>query len=159
MKGSDKVIETLNEILTVELTAVNQYYVHAKMCENWGYQRLYKHIYRKSIDGMKHADDLIGRILFLDGVPNLQRYNKVNVGENVKEQLDIDLAMGMEAVERFTKAIKLCREDERDEVSADMLEHMLTSEQEHVDWLETQLELINQVGVQNYLAQQMHGDD
>lgn len=155
MKGNDKVIETLNDILTAELTAVNQYFIHAKMCENWGYKRLYKHIYDESIDEMKHADDLIERILFLEGVPNVQRYNKVTVGESVKEQFDLDLQMEYAAVDRFRAAIKLCR-DLGDEATAEMLEHMLVSEEHHVDWIETQLELINQVGLQNYLAEQIN---
>jgi bacterioferritin len=157
MKGSDKVIEALNEILTAELTAINQYFIHAKMCQNWGYARLYKHIYDESIDEMKHADDIIERILFLEGVPNVQRYNKVTVGETVKEQFELDLQMEYAAADRFTKAIKLCRDQESDEVTADMLEHMLSSEQSHIDWLETQLELIKQVGLENYLAQHIHG--
>ena len=156
MKGSSKVIETLNEILTAELTAINQYFIHAKMCENWGYKRLYKHVYEESIDEMKHADDLIERILFLDGVPNVQRYNKVTVGENVKEQFELDLKMELEAVDRFTKAIVLSR-SEGDEATAEMLEHMLVSEQHHVDWLETQLHLIEEIGTKHYLAQQIHG--
>jgi bacterioferritin len=156
MKGSDKVIECLNEILTAELTAINQYFIHAKMNDNWGYKKLYKKIYDESIDEMKHADDLIERILFLEGVPNVQRYNKVTVGETVKEQFELDLKMEYAACERFTAGIKLCRDQERDEVTADMLEHMLTSEQHHVDWLETQLGLIEQVGLQNYLAEMIH---
>ena len=156
MKGSDKVIESLNEILTAELTAINQYFIHAKMNDNWGYNKLYKKIYDESIDEMKHADDLIERILFLEGVPNVQRYNKVTVGETVKEQFELDLEMEYAACKRFTDAIKLCRDQERDEVTADMLEHMLTSEQHHVDWLETQLGLIEQVGLQNYLAEMIH---
>ena len=156
MKGSDKVIESLNEILTAELTAINQYFIHAKMCGNWGYKKLYKKLWDESIDEMKHADEVIERILFLDGVPNVQRYNKVTVGETVKEQFELDLQMEYAACKRFTDAIKLCRDQESDEVTADMIEHMLASEQEHVDWLETQLELINQVGLQNYLAEQIH---
>jgi bacterioferritin len=156
MKGTQKVIETLNDILTAELTAVNQYWVHATMCENWGFERLYKKIRAESIDEMKHADDLIKRILFLDGVPNVQRYHKVNVGETVKEQLEIDLKTEYDAVARFRLAIGVCRDEERDEVTAEMLEHMLVSEEHHVDWLETQLSLIETVGLQNYLSEQMH---
>jgi bacterioferritin len=156
MKGSDKVIDQLNEILTAELTAINQYFIHAKMCRNWGYKRLYKALYDESIDEMKHADDLIERILFLEGVPNVQRYNKITVGESVKEQFELDLQMEYGAVQRFRNAIKVARDDERDEVTAEMLEHMLVSEEHHVDWIETQLELIEQVGLQNYLAEQIH---
>jgi bacterioferritin len=152
MKGSDKVIELLNDVLTAELTAINQYFIHAKMCSNWGYERLGKKIHAESIDEMKHANELIERILFLDGVPNVQRYGKVNVGETVREQLDLDLKLEHDAIARLREAIRVCRE-EKDEVSRDMLEHILTSEEEHTDWLETQLVLIEQVGEQNYLAQ------
>ncbi len=154
MKGSPNVIDALNDILTSELTAVNQYFVHAKMCKNWGYARLYEHIYKESIDEMKHADDLIERILFLEGVPNVQRYWKVTVGETVPEQFDLDLKMEYDAVARFRKAIRLAR-DESDETTAEMLEHMLESEEKHVDWLETQLSLLSQLGLQHYLAQQI----
>lgn len=154
MKGSDKVIELLNEVLTAELTAINQYFIHAKMCSNWGFSRLGKKIYAESIDEMKHADELIERILFLEGLPNVQRYGKVNVGETVREQFQLDLQLEYQAVGRLRDAIAVCRE-EKDEASRDMLEHMLVSEEEHTDWLETQLELMNQVGDQNYLAEQI----
>ncbi len=157
MKGSDKVIEQLNEVLTAELTAINQYFIHAKMCKDWGYGRLAAHIHHESIDEMKHADEIIERILFLQGVPNVQRYNKITVGETVKEQFELDLKMEYDAVGRFRTAIKVCRDDERDETTGLMLEKMLASEEEHVDWLESQLELIKQVGLENYLAQQIHG--
>jgi len=155
MKGSATVIDHLNDILTAELTAVNQYFIHAKMCLNWGYKRLGKHVYAESIDEMKHADALIERILFLEGVPNVQRYNKVSVGETVKEQLELDLGMEYDAVKRFRAAIKVVRDGEGDEATSVMLEKMLVSEEEHVDWLETQLELIRQLGLENYLAQQL----
>jgi bacterioferritin len=154
MKGSDKVIDLLNEVLTAELTAINQYFIHARMCSNWGYERLGKKIYDESIDEMKHADTLIERILFLEGVPNVQRYWKVNVGETVREQFELDLKLEYDAVARLRDAIATCR-TEKDEVSRDMLEHILESEEEHTDWLETQLELIKQVGEQNYLSQQI----
>jgi bacterioferritin len=156
MKGSATVIDTLNDVLTAELTAVNQYFIHAKMCQNWGYNRLAAHIRMESIDEMKHADALIERILFLDGVPNVQRYGKITIGEHVQEQLELDLKMEYDAVERFRKGIRTCR-DEADITSADLLERMLASEEAHVDWLETQLQLIEQVGTKHYLAQQMHG--
>jgi bacterioferritin len=155
MKGSATVIDTLNDVLTAELTAVNQYFIHAKMCKNWGLTRLAKHIREESIDEMKHADELIERILFLDGVPNVQRYGKITVGENVPEQLDLDLKMEYEAVERFRKGVRTCR-DEGDVTSADLLERMLASEESHVDWLETQIQLIDQIGIKHYLAQQLH---
>ena len=155
MKAIDKkIIDALNEVLTAELTAVNQYFIHAKMCQNWGFDVLYKKVYAESIDEMKHADQLIERILYLDGVPNLQRYWKVNVGENVKEQLELDLAVEHEAIPRLQKHSKMCREL-GDVGSAVLLESILVSEEEHADWLEAQLELISQLGLQNYLAQQI----
>lgn len=156
MKGSATVIDTLNDVLTAELTAVNQYFIHAKMCLNWGYNRLAAHIREESIDEMKHADSLIERILFLEGVPNVQRYWKITIGETVQEQFELDLKMEYDAVERFRKGIRTCR-DENDITSADLLERMLASEEAHVDWLETQLQLIEQIGTKHYLAQQLHG--
>ena len=155
MQGDERVIEVLNEVLTAELTAINQYFIHAKMCADWGYDRLAKKIREESIDEMKHADELIERILFLKGVPNVQRYGRINVGETVKEQFEVDLKLEYDAIARLKDGIPLCRE-EKDEVSRDMLEHILTSEEEHTDWLETQLGLMEQVGEQNYLAEQIH---
>ena len=155
MKGSAKVIEQLNEVLTAELTAINQYFIHAKMCKDWGFGRLAAHVHHESIDEMKHADEIIERILFLEGVPNVQRYNKISVGETVKEQFELDLKMEYDAVERFRKAIKVSRDEEGDETTGLMLERMLASEEEHVDWLETQLTLIKQIGIENYLSQQL----
>jgi len=155
MKGSDKVIECLNEVLTAELTAINQYFIHAKMLQNWGFNRLGKQVLAESIDEMKHADQLIERILFLEGVPNVMRYNKVNVGETVMEQFELDLKLEYEAIERLKGHVGLCR-DERDESSRDMLEHILTSEETHADWLEQQIGLMKQLGEAAYLAQQMH---
>jgi len=154
MKGDDRVIELLNDVLTGELTAVNQYFIHARMCENWGYERLWKKIRAESIDEMKHADKLIERILYLDGLPNLQRLGKVNVGQTVPEQLTLDLDMEKGAVKRFNDGIELCRAL-GDNGSRELLEGMLVSEEEHANWLESQLVLIDQVGVQNYLAQQV----
>jgi bacterioferritin len=154
MKGSDKVIDLLNEVLTAELTAINQYFIHAKMCLNWGFNSLASKVRAESIDEMKHADQLIERILFLEGVPNLQRLGKINVGETVKEQFEVDLQLEYAAVDRLRNGIALCR-DEKDEVSRDMLEHILEGEEEHADWLETQLELIKTIGEQNYLAEKM----
>ena len=155
MKGSDKVIECLNEVLTAELTAINQYFIHARMLKNWGFNRLGKKVYEESIDEMKHADELIERVLFLEGVPNVQRYWKINVGETVKEQFELDLKLEYEAIERLRNYVALCR-NEKDETSRDILEHILASEEEHTDWLETQLSLINQLGETAYLAEQMH---
>ena len=154
MKGDDRVIDLLNDVLTGELTAVNQYFIHARMCENWGYERLWKKIRAESIDEMKHADKLIERILYLDGLPNLQRLGKINVGQTVPEQLTLDLDMEKGAVRRFNDGIELCR-SLGDNGSRELLEGMLVSEEEHANWLEAQLNLIQQVGEQNYLAQQL----
>ena len=154
MKGNAKLIETLNEILTGELTAINQYFIHAKMCENWGYHRLAKKVRDESIGEMKHADEIIERVLFLEGVPNMQRLEKVRVGETVHEQLKLDLKLEEVAVPRLNKAIEQAV-DVGDNTTRELVAGMLKSEEEHVDWLESQLELIEQVGDQNYLAQQI----
>ena len=151
----DKTIVTLlNEVLTAELTAINQYFVHAKMCANWGYDRLAKKIRHESIDEMKHADVLIDRILYLGGVPNAQRIGKINIGETVPEQFAADLALEQDAIPRLNAGIAACREA-GDNGTRALLEEILVSEEEHLDWLETQLELIAQIGPQNYLAQQV----
>ena len=155
MKGSEKVLELLNEVLTAELTAVNQYWVHARMCQNWGYERLWTKIRAEAIDEMKHADEVIARILYLEGMPNLQRLGKVNVGETVKEQMELDLAMEKVALKRFNDGIALCTA-EGDNGSRELLERMLVSEEEHTDWLETQLDLIKNLGEAHYLAQHIH---
>ncbi len=156
MKGHPDVITILNDVLTAELTGINQYFVHAKMCANWGYQRLYERIRAESIDEMKHADELIERILYLEGVPNVQRLFKINIGETVPEQLKSDLGVEREAVDRLNKGIETCR-TLGDNGTRHMLEEMLKSEEEHLDWLEQQLTLIAQIGEANYLAQQMKG--
>lgn len=156
MKGDAKVIDLLNEILTMELTAINQYFLHAKMCRNWGYQPLAEYIRKESIDEMKHADELIERILYLEGVPNVQRLSKINIGETVPEQLRLDLELEREALPRVNDAIKLCR-DHNDHGTEELLRDILVSEEEHVDWLEAQLSQIDQLGVANYLAQQIKG--
>ena len=155
MQGNPRIIETLNDVLTAELTAINQYFIHAKMCQNWGYERLAEHIQDESIDEMKHADSIIERILFLEGVPNMQRLYPVKVGETVREQFELDLQVEYEAVKRFNDGIALAVEV-GDNATRHMLEEMLVSEEDHADWLETQLELMRQVGEQNYLAQQLH---
>jgi bacterioferritin len=152
---NSEIVQLLNEVLTGELTAVNQYFLHAKMCENWGYQRLYQKIRHESIDEMKHADALIERVLYLEGIPNLQRLGKLNIGESVHEQLVADLALENEAVPRLNAGIAACREA-GDNGTRVLLEDILTSEEEHIDWLEAQLDMIDQIGIQNYLAQQMH---
>ena len=154
MKGDPQIIDALNEVLTAELTAINQYYIHAKMCENWGYDRLAHKLREESIDEMKHADLVISRILFLEGVPNLQAYNKLRVGETVKEQLESDLGVEYSAIAFLNQGIAAARAA-GDNATEDMMTKILVSEEEHTDWLETQLELIRQVGEQNYLAQQI----
>jgi bacterioferritin len=159
MKAKDKrVIELLNAVLTAELTAINQYFVHAEMCENWGYTRLHEVIRKESIDEMRHAEQLIQRVLFLEGVPNVQRLGKIHIGERVPEQLKLDLALEMEAIPRLNDGIQLCTEV-GDNNSRHLLEEILESEETHVDWLEAQLDQIEQVGEQNYLAQQIKEDD
>ena len=155
MKGNAKLIEALNEILTGELTSVNQYFVHAKMCENWGYKRLAEVNRKESIEEMKHADELIERILYLEGVPNMQRLGKVRVGEKVPEQLKLDHSLEKEAADRLNKTIAMAV-DVGDNGTRELLEKILTSEEQHINWLESQFDLIKQVGEQNYLAQQIH---
>ncbi len=156
MKGDAKVIDLLNEILTGELTAVNQYFLHAKMCQNWGYKKLYEHIRHESIDEMKHADRLIERVLYLEGLPNLQRLGKLNIGQSVVEMLKNDLAVEAVAVPLLNRSIETCRQA-GDHGSEQLLKDILVSEEEHIDWLEAQLELLKQVGEGNYLASQIHG--
>ena len=154
MKGNPKVIEALNEILLGELTAINQYFLHARMCKNWGYDRLAKKIREESIEEMKHASDLTDRILLLDGLPNFQKLGKLNIGENVKELLESDLKLEHEALERLRRAIATCFETQ-DHASRELLEHILETEEEHVDWIESQLKIISDIGIENYLAQQI----
>jgi bacterioferritin len=151
---SPDVIRVLNDVLTGELTAINQYFLHAKMFQNWGYERLYTKVYRESIDEMKHADSLIERVLYLDGLPNVQRLAKVNIGEDVEECLTLDLALEYDALTRLHDGIDVCIA-ERDNGSRLLLESILASEEEHVDWLEAQRDLIAQVGLQGYLAEQI----
>ena len=158
MKGNPQVIQLLNDVLTGELTAVNQYFLHARLCDNWGYQRLYEKIRAESIDEMKHADLLITRILYLDGFPNLQRLGKLNIGQTVAEMLKVDLAVESEAIPRLNDGIELAR-SLGDNGTRELLERILVSEEEHANWLEEQLTLIGQVGEQNYLAQQIKKGD
>jgi bacterioferritin len=158
MKGSAKVIDLLNQVLTNELTAINQYFLHARMCENWGYERLWHKIKHESIDEMKHADQLIERILYLEGLPNVQRLGKVNIGQTVEEQLRSDLGVERQAIPVLNDGIALSRQ-EGDNGTAELLEDILVGEEEHANWLEAQLSLLEQVGAQNYLAEQIKHDE
>ena len=155
MQGDAGVIEVLNEVLTAELTAINQYFVDAKMMANWGYERLAKQFTDESIDEMRDADKLIERILYLDGMPNLQRLGTVRVGETVAEKLSLGLELEREAVERLNRGIALCV-SAGDNGSRELLAEILLGEEEHADWLEAQLTLIAQVGEANYLSQHIH---
>ena len=154
MRGHEQIISLLNEVLTAELTAINQYFIHARMCENWGYERLWKKIREESIGEMKHADKVIERLLYLEGVPNMQRLGKVNVGETVPEQLRLDLELEKAAIQALNAGIEEAR-GLGDNGTRDLLEEILVSEESHVNWIEAQLSLIAQVGEANYLAQQI----
>ena len=154
MRGDDRVIELLNEVLTNELTAVNQYYLHSAMQKNWGFTALGQHTYDESIDEMKHADLLIHRILFLEGHPNLQRLHALSVGETVEEQLRADLGVEVRAMETLRRGVALCLEVP-DQVTRMLLEEILRSEEEHVDYLETQLALLDTLGPSEYLSLQV----
>jgi bacterioferritin len=154
MQGDARIIELLNEVLTGELTAINQYFVHAKMCSNWGYSKLGDHIRDESIDEMKHAERLVDRVLYFDGFPNLQRLSPLRVGETVEEQFASDLQLEYAAVERLNQGVALCVA-KGDTGTRELLAEILVSEEEHIDWLETQQETIRQIGIENYLAQQL----
>ena len=155
MRGDPEVIAALNDVLTAELTAINQYFIHHKMCENWGYARLSKKKREESIDEMKDADSIIGRILYFDGVPNMQKLFPVRVGENPIEQHKLDLAVETEAIDRLNKAIAICR-DKADNGSRELLEGVLAGEEESADWLEAQLHIVDEIGKEQYLAEQIH---
>lgn len=158
MQGDPKVIEHLNKVLGNELVAINQYFLHAKMYKDWGFQALYEHEYHESIDEMKHADMLVERILFLEGLPNLQDLGKLMIGENTKEMLNCDLKLEQMAVPDLRDGIEYC-ESVRDYVTRDLFREILASEEEHIDWLETQLSLIDKVGLENYLQKQMEAGE
>jgi bacterioferritin len=154
MKGNAEVIEILGDVLSAELTAINQYFIHAKMNQNWGYIKLATYMRQESIGEMKHADVVIERILYLDGIPDLQRYMKIKVGGNIEEMLKNDLDVEYSAVERLNRGIEIATRV-KDNGTRDLLEKILISEEEHIDWLEAQLTIIKDVGVQNYLSQQI----
>jgi bacterioferritin len=157
MKAKEGVIELLNKILTADLTAINQYYVHAKMCENWGYERLYEKVRSRSMDEMKDADELIGHILYLEGVPNVQRLGTVHVGETVPEQFKADLKAEQEMLKILTDGVTHCTKI-GDYTTRHMLEDMAKDVDDHIDWIETQMETISQVGLENYLSEQIKKD-
>lgn len=158
MKGSQAVIDALNSVLTKELTAINQYFLHSRMLMDWGLTKLGKLEYDASIDEMKHADELIKRILFLEGLPNVQKLDRVLIGTNVEEIIDCDLKVENAAVPHLKDCIEIC-EKEKDFVSRDLFRSILASEEHHVDWLETQKHLIKQVGVQNFIQSQMSPEE
>jgi bacterioferritin len=157
MKGSKEILELLNEVLAGELVAINQYFLHAKMCKNWGFVRIAAKVRSESIDEMKHAELLADRILFLDGLPNFQRLDTLRIGQTVLEQYKSDVALEYAAIKRLNDGIRLAR-DQGDNATEDLLTRILVSEEEHTDWLETQIRLVEQLGETAYLAQQL-GDE
>ena len=156
MQGQANIIEALNGVLTAELTAINQYFIHHRMCSNWGYEKLSSKKREESIEEMKHADRVIERILFLEGIPNMQRLSPVRVGEDPVEQHRLDLEVEIEAVTNLNNCVALAREA-GDNGTRELLEEILTNEEESVDWLEAQLYLVEKLGAENYLAEQIHG--
>lgn len=156
MKGADEVVAVLNDVLTAELTAINQYFIHARMCENWSYERLWKKIRDESIGEMKHADRLIERILYLEGVPNLQKLGKVNVGQTVPEQFRLDFEVEKASIKALNQGVELAR-SLGDNGTRHLLEDILRESEEHANWLEAQLTLLRQVGESAYLAEQIKG--
>lgn len=158
MQGNPQVIDALNRALTIELTAINQYFVQAKMCKNWGFMKLAAKHYEESIGEMKHAEKIVDRVLFLEGVPEIARYDVIRVGTDVKEQFEYDLALETSGVKAYNELVDLCIKV-KDNATHGLALEILTDSEEHVDWLETQLSLIQSIGVQNYLAQHMLGGD
>ena len=158
MKGNEKVLAFLQDVLTAELTAINQYFLHAEMMENWGYEYLAKHTRKESIEEMQHAEKAIERMLYLDGAPSMSQLFPLRIGQNIKEQFQNDLALELEAIPRLNKAIN-CAVEVGDNGSRDLFESILKDEEHHVDWLEAQLYMIQEMGYENYLAQQIHGED
>jgi bacterioferritin len=158
MKGDPKVIDFLNQVLKAELTAINQYFLHAEMCENWGYERLAKLIRKESIEEMQHAEKLIERILYLDGSPNLSDYFKINIGQTVEQQYKNDVQLEYDAVKRLNDGIQLCIA-QNDGGSRELAEKILSDEEHHIDWLEAQLHAIEEMGYQNYLSQQLKEEE
>src|SRR5438105_1695629 len=157
MKGDPKVIAVLNQVLKAELTAINQYFLHAEMCENWGYERLAKHTRKESIEEMQHAEKLMEHILYLDGTPNMSDYFKINIGADVKAQFKNDLNVEYDAVKRLNAGIETCVRA-GDNGSRELLEQNLVDEEEHIDWLEAQLHAIDEMSLENYLSQQLYGE-
>jgi bacterioferritin len=158
VKGDIKVIAVLNQVLKAELTAINQYFLHAEMCENWGYHKLARHTRGESIEEMTHAEKLMERILLLDGTPNMSDYFKINIGQNVKEQIQNDLQVEYDAVKRLNNGIETCVKAS-DNGSRELLEELLVDEEQHIDYLEAQLHAISEMGIENFLAQQLDGEE
>jgi bacterioferritin len=154
MKGNEEVVQVLQDVLCAELTAINQYFVHARMCDNWGYKKLAEHVRKESIEEMDHAQKIMDRILYFDAAPNMQKYMKINVGRTVPDQLQADLEVEYQAVPRLNKGIEVAR-NIGDNGTRALLEEILKDEEEHVEWLEAQLGMIKEMGVENYLAQQL----
>ena len=154
MKGNEDVVSVLQDVLCAELTAINQYFIHARMCQNWRYKRLADYIYKESLGEMKHAQMVMDRILYFDGAPNMQKYMRIDVGGSVKEMHQHDLKLEQDAVERLNKGVELARA-KGDNGTRALLEEILKSEEEHIDWIEAQLTQIGELGLANYLAQQL----
>lgn len=158
MQGSQRVIDALNDGLTIELTAINQYFVQSKMCRNWGLNRLASHHYHESIDEMKHAELLIDRIIFLEGTPEIARYDVIRVGSDVKEQLENALALEKKASVTYNNGVQICHED-KDAASREIMEKIIRESEESIDWLEAQLDLISKMGIENYMVTQVGEDE